>query len=144
MHHLGIITPTQLLLPLKYIYYNHNQIKRNLTLKKKTFISTTFPPKQAKTQSSSTPVSKQSIPVIKQSTTDQLPNSDKGSFTTKNKYILSEYNKPRMKFHQKGPKARNVSGKSSRIRNSKNLQVRSEAEITIADNNRTGNKQFLQ
>ena len=90
MHHLGIITLTQLLLPLKYIYYNHNQIKRNLTLKKKTFISTTFPPKQAKTQSSSAPVSKQSIPVIKQSTTDQLPNSDKGSFTTKNKYILSD------------------------------------------------------
>ena len=28
MHHLGIITPTQLLLPLKHIYYNHNQIQK--------------------------------------------------------------------------------------------------------------------
>ena len=74
MHHLGIITSTQLLLPLKHIYYNHNQIqKKSYPQKKKTFISTTFSPKQAKTQSSSTPKSKQLIPTIKQSTPHELP-----------------------------------------------------------------------
>ena len=57
---------------------------------KKPLISTTFPPKQAKTQSSSTPVSKQLIPTTKQSTLDELLNSNKGNFTTKNKYILSD------------------------------------------------------
>ena len=35
-------------------------------------------------------MSKQLIPTIKQSTLDELPNSDKGNFTTKNKYILSD------------------------------------------------------
>ena len=64
--------------------------KEILPTKKKILISTTFPPKQAKTQSSSTPVTKQLIPTIKQSTLDELPNSDKSNFTTKNKYILSD------------------------------------------------------
>ena len=44
---------------------------------------------QAKTQSTSTPASKQLTLMIKQSALDELPNSDKGNFTTKNKYILS-------------------------------------------------------
>ena len=65
--------------------------KRNLPSKKKTLISTIFPSKQAKTPSSSTPaVSKQLIPTIKQSTSDKLPNLDKGHFTNKNKYILTD------------------------------------------------------
>ena len=72
--------------------------KEILPTKKKILISTTFPPKQAKTQSSSTPVTKQLIPTIKQSTLDELPNSDKSNFTTKNKYILVIYNSPAMKF----------------------------------------------
>ena len=40
-------------------------------------------------------MSKQLIPTIKQSTLDKLPNSDKGNFTTKNKYILSVAQQPR-------------------------------------------------
>ena len=64
--------------------------KEILPTKKKILISTTFPPKLAKTQSSSTPVTKQLIPTIKQSTLDELRNSDKSNFTTKNKYILSD------------------------------------------------------
>ena len=35
-------------------------------------------------------MSRQLIPTIKQSTLDELPNSDKGNFSTKNKYILSD------------------------------------------------------
>ena len=35
-------------------------------------------------------MSKQLIPTIKRSSLDELPNSDKGNFTTKNKYILSD------------------------------------------------------
>ena len=35
------------------------------------------------------------IPKIKQSTLEELPNSDKGKFTTKNKYILSDVQQPR-------------------------------------------------
>ena len=90
MHHLVNIPPTQLLLPLKYIYFNHNQIqKKSYPQKKKTLISSTFPQKQAKTQSNTRPVSKQLIPTIKQSALVELPSSDKGKFTTKNKYTLS-------------------------------------------------------
>ena len=40
-------------------------------------------------------MSKQLIPTIKQSTLDELPNSDKGKFTTKNKYILTDVQQPR-------------------------------------------------
>ena len=64
--------------------------KRNLPSKKKTLISTIFPSKQAKTPSRSTSLSKQLIPTIKQSTSDKLPNLDKGHFTNKNKYILTD------------------------------------------------------
>ena len=35
-------------------------------------------------------MSTQFIPTIKQSTLDELSNSDKGNFTTKNKYILND------------------------------------------------------
>ena len=47
------------------------------------------------TQSNSRPVWKQLIPTIKQSTFVELPSSDKGKFTTKNKYILSAVQQPR-------------------------------------------------
>ena len=73
-----------------YLLQSQPNTKEVIPTKKKTLISTTFPPKQAKTQPSPTPVSKQLIPTIKQSTPDKLPNSDKGNFTTKNKYILSD------------------------------------------------------
>ena len=48
-----------------YLLQSQPNTKEILFTKKKTLISTTFPPKQAKTQSSLTPVSKQSIPMIK-------------------------------------------------------------------------------
>ena len=73
-----------------YLLQSQPYTKAILPTKKKNLISITFPPKQAKTQSSSTPVSKQLIPAIKQSRLDEFPNSDKGIFTTKNKYILSD------------------------------------------------------
>ena len=73
-----------------YLLQSQPNTKEILPTKKKTLISSTFPSKQAKTQSNSRPVSKQLIPTIKQSTLDKLPNSDKGNFTTKNKYILSD------------------------------------------------------
>ena len=73
-----------------YLFQSQPNTKEILPTKKKTFISSTFPPKQAKTQSNSRSVSEQLIPTIKQSTFDKLPNSDKGKFTTKNKYILSD------------------------------------------------------
>ena len=40
-------------------------------------------------------MSKQLIPTIKQSTLDELPNSDKGNLTTKNKYILNDVQQPK-------------------------------------------------
>ena len=40
-------------------------------------------------------MSKQLIPKIKQSTLVELPSSDNGKFTTKNKYILSTAQQPR-------------------------------------------------
>ena len=61
----------------------------------KMLISATFPSKQAKTQSNSRPLSKQLISTIKQSRLDEIPNSDKGNFVTKNKYILSNVQQPR-------------------------------------------------
>ena len=73
-----------------YLLQSQPYTKAILPTKKKNLISITFPPKQAKTQSSSTPVSKQLIPAIKQSRLDEFPNSDKGIFTTKNKFILSD------------------------------------------------------
>ena len=73
-----------------YLLQSQPYTKAILPTKKKNLISITFPPKQAKTQPSSTPVSKQLIPAIKQSRLDEFPNSDKGIFTTKNKYILSD------------------------------------------------------
>ena len=73
-----------------YLFQSQANTKEILPPKKKTFISSTFPPKQAKTQSNSRSMSEQLIPTIKQSTFDKLPNSDKGKFTTKNKYILSD------------------------------------------------------
>ena len=86
-----------------YLFQSQANTKEILPPKKKTFISSTFPPKQAKTQSNSRPVSKQLIPTIKQSTLDELPNSDKGNFNTKNKYVLSNNqemcNNQEMKFH---------------------------------------------
>ena len=78
-----------------YLLQAQPNIKEILPTKKKTLISSTFPPKQAKTQSNSRPVPKQSIPTIKQSTLDELPNLDKGKFTTRNKYILSDVQQPR-------------------------------------------------
>ena len=48
-----------------YLLQSQPNTKEILPTKKKTLISTTFPPKQAKTQSSLTPVSKQLIPMIK-------------------------------------------------------------------------------
>ena len=73
-----------------YLLQSQPNTKEILPTKRKTLISTTFPQKQAKAQSSSTPLSKQLIPTIKQSAPDELSNSDKGNFTTKNKYILSD------------------------------------------------------
>ena len=70
-----------------YLLQSQPNTKEILPTKKKTLISSTFPPKQAKTQSNSRPVSKQLIPTIKQSTLVELPSSDKGKFTTKNKYV---------------------------------------------------------
>ena len=81
-----------------YIPQSQPNTKEILPTKKKTLISTTFPPKQAKTQSSSTPVSNQLTPTIKQSILDELPNTGKGNLSSKNKYVLSDYNKPAMKF----------------------------------------------
>ena len=78
-----------------YILQSQPNTKEILPTKKKTLISSTFPPKQAKSQSNSRPVSKQLIPMIKQSTLVELPSSDKGKFTTKNKYILSAVQQPR-------------------------------------------------
>ena len=78
-----------------YLLQSQPNTKEILSTKKKTLISSTFSPKQAKTQSNSRPVSKQLIPTIKQSTLDELPNSDKGKFTTKNKYILTDVQQPR-------------------------------------------------
>ena len=92
-----------------YLLQAQPNIKEILPTKKKTLISSTFPLKQAKTQSNSRPVLKQSIPTIKQSTLDELPNSDKGKFLTRNKYILSDVQNQEMKFRQKEPKGRNVS-----------------------------------
>ena len=68
-------------------YLLQSQPNKILRTKKTILISITLP---TKTQSISTPVSKQLIPTIKQSTLHELPNSDKGNFTTKNKYILSD------------------------------------------------------
>ena len=86
-----------------YLLQSQPNTKEILPTKKKALISSTFPPKQAKTQSNSRPVSKQLIPTIKQSTLDELPNSDKGNFNTKNKYVLSNNqemcNNQEMKFH---------------------------------------------
>ena len=86
-----------------YLLQSQPNTKEILPTKKKTLISSTFPLKQAKTQSNSRPVSKQLIPTIKQSTLDELPNSDKGNFNTKNKYVLSNNqemcNNQEMKFH---------------------------------------------
>ena len=73
-----------------YLLQSQPNTKEILPTKTKTLISTTFPQKQAKAQSSSTPLSKQLIPMIKQSAPDELSNSDKGNFTTKNKYISSD------------------------------------------------------
>ena len=78
-----------------YLLQSQPNTEEILSTKKKTLISSTFSPKQAKTQSNSRPVSKQLIPTIKQSTLDELPNSDKGKFTTKNKYILTDVQQPR-------------------------------------------------
>ena len=50
-----------------YLLQSQPNTKEILPTKKKTLISSTFPPKQAKTQSNSRPVSKQLIPTIKQS-----------------------------------------------------------------------------
>ena len=72
-----------------YLLQSQPNTKEILPTKKKTLISSTFPLKQAKTQSTSKPMSKQLIPTIKQSTLAELPSSDKGKFTTKNKYMLS-------------------------------------------------------
>ena len=69
-----------------YLLQSQPNTKEILPTKKKTLISLTFPPKQAKSQSNSRPVSKQLIPMIKQSTLVELPSSDKDQFTTKNKY----------------------------------------------------------
>ena len=69
-----------------YLLQSQPNTKEILPTKKKTLISLTFPPKQAKSQSNSRPVSKQLIPMIKQSTLVELPSSDKDKFTTKNKY----------------------------------------------------------
>ena len=115
MHDLGVIIPTQLLLPLKHIYYNHNQIqKKSFPQKKKTLISTTFPPKQAKTRSISTPMSKQLIPMIEQATLDELPNTVKDNFIIKNKYILSDVQQANNGI----PVERTKRKKRSRVRNS--------------------------
>ena len=73
-----------------YLLQSQPNTKEILPTKRKTLISTTFPQKHAKAQSSSTPLSKQLIPTIKQSAPGELSNSDKGNFTTKNKYILSD------------------------------------------------------
>ena len=81
-----------------YLLQSQPNAKEILPTNKKTLISSTFPPKQAKTQSNSTPVSKQLIPAIKQSTLDELPNSDKGKFNTKNKYILNDVQQPKNKI----------------------------------------------
>ena len=78
-----------------YLLQSQPNTKEILSIKKKTLISSTFLPNQAKTQSNSRTVSKQLIPTIKQSTLDELPNSDKGSFNTKNKYVLSNVQQPR-------------------------------------------------
>ena len=81
-----------------YLLQSQPNAEEILPTNKKTLISSTFPPKQAKTQSNSTPVSKQLIPAIKQSTLDELLNSDKGKFTTKNKYILNNVQQPKNKI----------------------------------------------
>ena len=78
-----------------YLLQSQPNTKEILPTKKKTLISSTFPLKQVKTQSNSRPVSKQLIPTIKQSTLVELPSSDKGKFTTKNKYTLSAVQQPR-------------------------------------------------
>ena len=95
MHDLVHITPTQLLLPLKHIYFNHNQIqKKSYPQKRKLSFHQLFH-RNRLTQANSRPVSKQLTPTIKQSTLNELPNSDKGKFTTKNKYILTDVQQPR-------------------------------------------------
>ena len=43
-------------------------------------------------------MSNQLTPTIKQSILDELPNTGKGNLSSKNKYVLSDYNKPAMKF----------------------------------------------
>ena len=78
-----------------YLLQSQPNTKEILPTKKKNLISSTFPPKQAKTHSNSRPVSKQLIPTIKQSTLVELPRSDKGKFTTKNKYTLNAVQQPR-------------------------------------------------
>ena len=78
-----------------YLLQSQPNAKEILPTKKKTLILSTFPRKQAKTQSTSRPVSKQLIPAIKQSTLVELLSSNKGKFTTKNKYILSAVQQPR-------------------------------------------------
>ena len=84
-----------------YLLQSQPNTKQILPTKRK-LISITFPPKQAKTQSISTPVSKQLTPTIKQSTLDELPNSDKGNLTTKNKYILNDVQQPRNEIPVEG------------------------------------------
>ena len=100
-----------------YLLQSQPNTKEILPTKKKTLISTTFPPKQAKTQSISTPVSKQLIPTIEQSTLDELPNTDKDNFITKNKYILSHVQQANNGI----PVERTKRKKSSRVHNSWNL-----------------------
>ena len=102
IHHLGIITPTQLLLPLKYIYYNHNQIQNKSYPQKENSFQQLFHQNRLKHVLFPTPVSKQLIPTIKQSTLDELPNSDKGNLTTKNKYILNDVQQPRNEIPVEG------------------------------------------
>ena len=143
MQHAGIILHTQLLLPLKHIYYNHIQIqKKSYPQKKKTLISTTFPPKQAKAQSSSTPVSMQLISTMKQSTLDEHPKLDKGNFTTKNKYILSNVQQANNEILVERTKLKKRQLKKFQgTQQQESLKSQFE-QWSPSENNRTGKKHF--
>ena len=96
--------------------------KEILPTKKKTLISSTFPPTQAKTQSNSRPVPKQLIPTIKQSTFVEVPSLDKGKCTTKNKYTLSAVQQPRNEI----PAER--TGKKRQLRKFQGTQLQESVE----------------
>ena len=84
----------------------------------------------------------QLISTMKQSTLDELPNSDKGNFTTKNKYILSNVLQANNEILVERTKL-----KKRQLKNFQGTQQQESLESQFeqrspSENNRTGKKHF--